>query len=64
MENENERVEQVERAETMKALQAETTKNLLTSSKSEGPMGKWSYWIFYKYGYSGFLFWNWTYASC
>ena len=23
-----------------------------------------SYWIFYRYGYGGFLFWNWTHASC
>ena len=23
-----------------------------------------SYWIFYKYGYGGFLFWNWTHFSC
>ena len=28
-----------EQVETMKASQAEMTKNLLTSSKSEGPMG-------------------------
>ena len=35
---------------------------LSTSSKYKGPMGphKQSYWIFYRYGYSGFLFWNWT----
>ena len=24
----------------------------------------WGYWIFYRYGYGGFLFWNWTHASC
>ena len=40
------------------AKRAETNKNLLTSSKSE-VIG-----FFKRYGYSGFLFWNWTHASC
>ena len=25
---------------------------------------KRSYWIFYRYGYGGFLLWNWTHFSC
>ena len=62
-----------EQVETMK-----TNKNLwgpcvtpgpqdpLTLSKSEGPGGPTSRVIgsFIGYGYSGFLFWNWTHASC
>ena len=70
MENKNEQVEQVK---TMKM-----TKNLLTSSKSEGPMGPASGVIGSfigigpvgpgvtqrPHGYIGCLFWNWTHASC
>ena len=36
-------------------------------SKSEGPGGPplgEVIWIFYRYGYGGFLFWDWTHASC
>ena len=53
-----------ERVETMMGPQPEMTKNLSTSSKSEGLSARRSYWIFYRYGCSGFLFWNWTHASC
>ena len=34
-----------------------------TGDNKNGGDGK-SYWIFYRYGYDGFLFWNWTHGSC
>ena len=36
--------------------------NLESVRRPYGPC-KRSYWIFYRYGYSGFLFWNWTHSS-
>ena len=35
-----------------------------TGDYKNGEDEKTAEWIFYRYGYGGFLFWNWTHASC
>ena len=53
MENEQVKWETIKMVETRKQ-----------SSKSEVIGSFMFYVIFYRYGYGGFLFWNWTHASC